>query len=345
VRVIRGRVSGSVCLLALGLLAVPARAAEIHYDAPVSCGVTLEAIEAQVERLVGRPLDEIHASEFDLRVRQVKQGWQLVLRTQDPAEKSAARGSTARQFYGASCREVTDVAAVAIALAIEGRAPTDEQRRPRETLASDADAVADPEPVTTPSTAPETDAAPGSRGAAAATPAASDENPIHLRIGLAASVLLDAGALPNWAPGGSIGMLAELGAFRVELAGALFLPQRASLGDGRGGEFDLVLGLLRACGRVSFGDMGVLGCGGFEAGMLSGHGLEVRRSRPRDTAWFALSAGAGLVWAITPTIGLQLRVELTAPLSRPDFVLDGTQSVHRAAAVGFRAGLGVEFYL
>jgi len=337
----RGRVSGAAYLLASSLLALPVRAAEIHFEAPASCGVTLEAIEAEVERLVGRPLGAIQASEFDLQVRQVKQRWQLVLRTRDPAEESAPPASTARRIYGASCREVTDVAVVAIALAIEGHAPMEEQRAPSETLASEAaDAAA---PVTIPSTPRKTGAAAGSP--VEPTPAALEQNRLRMRIGLAGSVLLDAGALPRWAPGGSLGMLAELGAFRLELAGALFLPQRASLPDGRGGEFDLVLGMLHACGRLSFGDLGLLGCGGFEAGMLSGHGLEVRRSRARDTAWFGLSAGASLLWAFSPTLGLQLRIELTSPLSRPDFVLDRTEAVHRAAAVGFRSGFGAEFYL
>jgi hypothetical protein len=33
------------------------------------------------------------------------------------------------------------------------------------------------------------------------------------------------------------------------------------------------------------------------------------------------------------------------PLSRPEFVLDGTKPVHQVAAFTWRAGLGVETYL
>ena len=104
------------------------------------------------------------------------------------------------------------------------------------------------------------------------------------------------------------------------------------------------MGGVRACGRGALAALGVMGCAGFEAGQLSARGLHVRTEHPRSTAWFALSADAGLVWTVVPKLGLLLQAGVARPLSRPTFVLDGTQAVHGTAALTVRALFGAELY-
>jgi hypothetical protein len=334
----RGHGLGAAFVLACLASATPARATELGFDAPAECGVTREDLEQQIEHVIARPLSAAESALFDVRVRRAGRAWLLVLSTREAAG-SAAPEAGAREIRGASCHEVTDAAAVAIALAVEGKqAPASERQdwEPRPAQTAPAAPSGDAE------TARHSDVVPAEESPLR-EPRAQAENAV--RFGLFAAAQVDGSALPHATPGASLGLLLEFAAFRAEVFGTLFLPQTAALSDGRGGEFDLFLSGARACGQSAFGDLRVLGCASFEAGRLSGRGLRVRSAYTRNTAWFALGVEAGLLWLVSPKVGLMLRGGLARPLSRPDFVLDGMEPVHRAGAVSLRGMLGGEIYL
>jgi hypothetical protein len=317
--------------------AAPVSAAELHFDAPADCGVSETSLAAQIERIVGRPLSAMGPGEFEVRVRRSGREWQLVLRMKSGAGK-AEPAQAPRQIRGATCAEVTDATAVAIALAVQGREVVPWEPVAIESAEASAAAAQ-------PSQAAATQDRAHTPGEGATDTGHSESPGNALRLGLGASALLDGGALPKPTLGAAISFLAEFSAFRAELFGAVFLPQQTSLVEGRGGEFDLLLGGARACGRSAFGEISIVGCAEFEAGQLSGRGLHVRTAHPRSTTWSALGADAGMLWTLVPKLALLFRVGVVHPLSRPDFVLDGTEAVHRAAALTFRAQLGVELYL
>ena len=74
---------------------------------------------AQVERLIGRSLRDVAAVDFEVSVQHVAgrpTPWTLVVRTLVPDTAIEPR---TRELNGASCAEVTDAAAVAIAMVVQ----------------------------------------------------------------------------------------------------------------------------------------------------------------------------------------------------------------------------------
>ena len=77
---------------------------------------------------------------------------------------------------------------------------------------------------------------------------------------------------------------------------------------------------------------------------MSGEGQNVSVPHTRNAGWQAIRAEVGFTWEFVARLALIARVGLTRPLSRPDFVLDGQNSLHRPAALTSRILLGIETY-
>ena len=132
----------------------------------------------------------------------------------------------------------------------------------------------------------------------------------------------------------------------MELGGAYLLSQRAeALGaQGRGGDFDLLVGTLAGCAasRVSRVELG--GCVGVEVGRLQGLGFGVSDPGSGADLWLALNASPRASLVLTPRWSLVAEIGVGVPLRRPRFVLDGVGAVFQASAVVGRASLGAEVH-
>lgn len=311
------------------LLSAKAHAAELRFAAPPECAVS-DGVREQVQGLTGGALAEVEGIDFELEVQKDGSSWNLILRTLRRGESTAGT----RRLSGSSCAEVTDAAAVAIAMAVNERPSTEAAASASET-ATDAPRVLAPEPPAQPAPA------------SLATPLASRPPRSSTGFSTAAALdgVLDIGALPNPAPGVELGLSAGFPRVKLVVVGSAFAAQQARLDDGKGGEFRLLLGGLLGCAQQRFGHFQGTACGGAELGQVSAEGLGVQRPRFGNGRWRAIRAEIGVSDALTAGVSLVLRLAAIVPLERPEFVVDGAQRVHRSSSVTGRALVGIELQL
>ena len=302
----------------------------LRWSAPEGCP-TPEELRRGVEALLGGALDAPGraAIEIDGRVARDAERWALTLRI---ANDSGAR---VRELPGTGCEELTDVAVVLIAVAIDPEstlpppAPPEGEPLEGEPLEGEPapapiarpDATTPREPTTRPTTgAPRLGAAIG----------------VHAALGF--------GALPRIA--GGLGLDAALlrRRLRVELGGTFWLPRDTATDEPAPGAVRLWHLDARACGVPGWRRVELPLCGGVQAGAMAGRAQGVLRPRSARLPWLALEAGAGVVVLPSPRAGLRLDVRGAIPLVRPGFAIDG-QQVHRARAAAVVATFGVELRL
>ncbi|MEI9950108.1 MAG: hypothetical protein WDO74_14330 [Pseudomonadota bacterium] len=300
-------------------------AAEIRWLGEASCRRELE-LAAQVESMTERPVSSIEIADFELSVKSRAQDqWSLELTTVRRAD--GARST--RRIHGASCVEVTDAAAVAIALAV-GPAPPQTKIEPKAAAKPDAQA---PSPTTT-------RRSPGSPSS------------LEWFAGLAGT--LDSSATPSVALGAALHLgLSWLPThesqtrLRFELEGALYAPTQTSSVGGQAGKFQLFYLAPLVCGAKPLGGPTLLACAGYELGQLSGEGVgdAVTSSRPSNTFWSAARAELGVLVPLASGLRIVARAGAAVPLIRREFVLDGPEVVFRPAPVSARVALGIELSL
>lgn len=315
-------------LLALALaLSSRARAADLQVHAPDDCA-TAAAIGLQVEGLIGRPLAQVEHVDFAVEISQRSAGdYMLSLRT----ERDDASEPRTRQLLGASCDEVSDAAAVAIAMTITGAnsAPASESAATTPAAPPPAAKPAAPAPMPAPSNA---------------ATAVAPRNPWWSAAGVYA--LIDGGVLPAIAPGAQLELTVGWHSLSLRVSGAVFASQEARLADDSGGaDFELLLAGALVCGERAFAALHALACAGGELGSLSGHGNDLTVPLDRATLFSAVRAEAGLGYALEPGLSLLLRGGVSVPLTRRDFEVNNGRSIHRAASVSARAALGLQLEL
>lgn len=205
-------------LVAVLMLAVPAaaRAAEIRWSGAPECRRELAVLE-QVESMTERRLADVDIADFELVLEPAGEGdFALTLVTSPRDGRTVSR----RSFAGAGCADVTDAAAVAIALTI-GEPPSTDVAVP---------AAPPAEPVAVSSTASVPD-----RGA-------GQEPPRLIRPSwrLDASAVVDTAVTPHAVLGGAGRLVFGFGRFRAHLEGAAFAPSESLDSRGRGGRFQLM---------------------------------------------------------------------------------------------------------
>lgn len=316
------------CALTSGLavlfLSCPSFGAGLSWSAPADCE-RAEIVRGRVEELVGRPLGDVAGLDFGVEVTRDGPAWKLALAT-----RSGSEAPSTRMLSGRTCIEVTDAAAVAMAMAIEGSSQTEADG------ADGADSVGPMPP-------------PPAAASPADSPRASTRHPPAPpgegwsgRVGLGA--VLDTAALPDPTLGLLVGGGVQWAWLRIEGQLDWFPPQRTAIPGGASGQFDLLAGALLACAAPEQGRFTLLGCGGLELGQLSGEASGVTDPELGKALWIAARAEAalairvGAAWHMVPRLGIAI------PLQRTEFVLDDTP-VHRPAALSLRAGLGMEFSL
>lgn len=313
-----------LCGLAILCACGSAEAAEVTFRAPPPCDGA-QSMQEQIERLIGRPLTEARDADFDVILEQTSNhGWRATVRTKPRDAKAEA---SEREFSGRTCAEVSDAAAVAIAMAIE--------QRDRDHTAEAAAASENSKQEEPPHTAKPPPAAASPKKTAV-------QESSHWRALVGLHGALEAGALPNPSPGAELDLSVGFARFRATLLGTLLAPQTKRFADGKGGEFQLALVGLLACGERRFGSVSGRACLGFELGRLSAEGVGVAAPRIGSAAWRAARVDVGAGWPVSPGFWITLGGALVAPLTRQTFVLNGSDRIFRPSSFGARGLLGVE---
>jgi hypothetical protein len=301
---------------------------ELTWSAPDECPGRRRVV-AEIERLLGRPLDAPASKRFDAHAEITPEVSGFSLRV--TAEGDGA--TRERALRADTCEELADAAALIIAMAVDPAAVA-------------ARSHADPEPPAAPPPAtPRAIATPPAAVVASSTRPGSSSRPgaeRSVRGVTGAFVTLETSALPAVAPGFglSLGLLAE--PLRVELSGAYFLSQRADLGEtGAGGDIALAIGGAHVCLSLLVRPVDLGPCLGLEAGALLGSGFGVSGARSDLSPWLAPQAGLRVAFAFTSHLGAGLRAGALVPLLRERFLL-GDLELYRPPPVTARVELGIE---
>lgn len=231
-----------------------------------------------------------------------------------------------RVFEDASCQAVTDAAVVVLAWMV------------------DPDAVSAPAPhVVRP--APERERRPPSTVPVGRT--AVERRAPALLLELAPQ--MDLGSLPGVAIGAELKVGARLSRVELTAFAASFAPQqsvvshRASDGAALGGKFDLATFGVEACVAASVSPaLRFAACAGPEVDWLNASGVGVSAPTSANAAWIALRAGGFGALALNQSLSLVLATRAIVPSRREHFALHNVGEVHRADAISFRVGLGLQ---
>ena len=299
-----------------------AHGADVAVSGPSECA-DANAITEQVSDILGRRLAELPGIDFEITLARRGSTWHLRLDALEADKGGGPPVRRSRELQAATCAELVDAAAVGIAMSV--RALTESERP----APAPPDAIAlPPRPAPSPPPPPSDVARPTTTS----------------RLALAGrlAVVGDAGALPAPAIGIELGAVLALRWVRIGLSGTALAPRDAQTAGGAGGEVDLIDGALEIL-RTR------------QRRPPSAVRLRRIRARPavRGRDWdHAATArhrplgggagGAGGGFPVGPRLVLAIRAGAGVPLSRPQFVINGSTPVHRPAPVVARAAAGVE---
>ncbi len=302
----------------LALAPGAAQAAEIRWSGAPECRRELEIVE-QVETMTERRLGEVDVADFELVLAPARDGaFELTLVT----VRRGGGVESRRTFASASCPNVTDAAAVAIALTIGEPAATPNAPSPAPVFPTSSAAPAE-KPV--------------DRGATRRS------TPISWRLG--AGGVVDTAVTPHPVFGGAVRFAVAHGRLRVELEGAAFATSSVVDERQRGGRFQLMYAAPLGCLTSSVGGASASLCAGYELGRITAQGRGVATPYERDTLWHALRGEVGVAVPLSPALWVTGRIGTAVALGRPRFVLDEPESVHRPALLSLRASAGLELAL
>lgn len=308
------RVIGGLVFLACLVTWGNAQAADIRVHASRDCADRAD-IADQVETLLGRPVAEVEGLDFDVDIAEVPEHrWRLRLATIGRADGA----KRSREIDGSGCAQLADAAAVAIAMSIRSSGAV-------EPAGPGAPTTSPPEPP---------------KLAAGSAPV---ERPPSLHFPIAVAVLADAGALPHPGLGLSLGAALAWRRLLIIGEGAFLVSSEARLPDNGGGRFRLIVGAVLACLHHRVGPVGILGCGGGEAGIVQAEGIDINRPRLRNVAWEAGLLELGLTRRLNASASLFIRGGAAIPWSRPTFTINDTFALHRPEVMTARLTAGALF--
>jgi hypothetical protein len=347
---------GFVVTLAAAFCSSPAGAApeepmplDLEWIAPEGCPSRAEVLE-QVARIVTAAASGERARVKARAVfsRMEDGRWHVAITT-------FGEGAGERSLDAASCPAASDATALVLALRIDPtiaarleRTPTTPPFPPPPIPRPDSDAPRTLSPTTPP---PNPAEGPSGTPPAPTPPAAPARSSARSQLALGVSVTLGVGEMPNPDVAGELALAWGLSRLRIEVHAATGFLQNASA-PGRSdvtGSTRLFTGGARGCGvlvprRVSLAACAV---GEIDWMWISGQGAHV--SLDANAGWTALGGGALLTWSLGDRIALRGSLELVAPLTRPNFVIEGptgavTALVFQPALVAFRGALGAEVH-
>lgn len=250
-----------------------------------------------------------------------------------------------RTLHAATCVELTDAAALVLALALDPDLA--ERRATAPTSASDPGSESAPEsdPRPEPEPKPEPEPTPKLkkplRIVADSRPRRSERPPSwHL----SAVAALDLGTTSSVALGPSASLSFSSRWFELALD-ALWLPPRRSTiaaDPTKGGDLQLFALAPRACFVPLQRRFAAGGCATLEAGQLSGRGFGTANDSTRATWWAAAGPALFGRYFALPYLGVAARTELLVPLQDIEFTLENVGVAHHVPSVVGRFALGLE---
>ena len=313
-------------------------AAEVRVRMPVGCGQRADIV-GQVETLLGRPLATLTGVDFEVDIRPSEGSrWRMRLDTVEvvPASRAATGVRRTRELSAATCAELTDAAATAIALTVRS-IDRDRDREDDREAATAATRRPPPASATTP------DATRAAAPATALVRVAPAEAPVaRERAALAVGAFGDTGSLPGASVGLELSGWIRMRGVRLVASGVLLAPREKRLSAGGGGDFQLALGALEVCAPRAWRRSTLIACGGIELGYLWAEGIGVTYPRQGGAVWEAARADVGLSIPLAARLAVVVRAGAAAPLSRPRFALEGTTPLHRPGRVAGRGAVAFE---
>lgn len=282
---------------------------ELSLAGPGECP-NASALHDQVQKLARLPADAPHRLEAHLLIEPTEPDRLRLLLT--ASLDGAAPGE--RTFIGASCAEVTDAAALTLALMLNpDAAPPDEE-------------AAAPSPASALQPA-----APPARERAAPSPRSAPR--IHAFAGLTAGGRV--GVMPSVSPEAGAAVGVSLNQFSSGLGVLAAPPQTAHTASGQfGGRFWALSGTWLAC-WAPLDDVTIqLGpCAGVGLTRLAGSGVGVTHPHDSETSWVSGTLGLSTALALGSRVTVRALVLGAVPATRPTFYLQGLGPVHQPAAV------------
>jgi hypothetical protein len=324
---------------------------ELHWEAPPEC-----PDRAQLLAAIDATLGEVTEGERPpLRVRGLVRaepttGFVLRLELDD------GHAGT-RELRGASCKELTDAAALVIAMTIDprlletlqGPIEVPEVEPPPERSPSDA-AAETPSDRSPSDAAIETPLDRSPADTAPAEPPARDtprRSPDPLRFLGRAQAGVGGGPLPGAAA--VLGLAAGLGGrgWRAELSASYWTPRtRTSAANPAVGVRAQLWTLgVHGCGEPRWRTLSFPLCAGILAGAVHARGEGELVPRTIASRWVGVALEPGIVWWARPRVGLGLRAEGHAALARPALRSEPSGTVFKSASAGVTLRAGLELRL
>jgi hypothetical protein len=282
--------------------AEPGRPFELAWQAPPTCPTGPE-VEREIARLIGDFSRHRATVRAVAEVTRREDDWRVQIHIQDGNHLSE------RSFDGATCRAVTKVASLIIALAIEpnaGTPPESAPPAPREK----------PEPTPSP-------------------PRPAQPTEPSLRGFVAAGPLTELRLLPRVGFGLEIGVGIRMPSLSIELRGDALLPQPADVpSSAAGGRFSLVTAGLRACARIVPRAPEIFGCAAGFLDRVHADGYGVTTPGAATALLGTAGLGPRIDFALSDVLRLSLAAEATHTFSEANFRLDNVGNVHRTPRWG-----------
>lgn len=297
----------------------------LDWNAPEGCpdGV---ALQQSLKDVLGEPLDFGRLDRVRGTIERRASDWALTLELSENGRRRT-RLITAR-----ACTDLADAAALAIQLArVEQSEPT----------------PADAAPTATQGTLPPAREAPHAEPSDAPPAPAARTGGSAARAAIVAAATLDFSALSRPAPGLSLGGRFTLARLELELYALALLPVNVAVRTLESVRFTLLAAGPRACYRaLAAGALSAKPCIGFELGRFAadGSGLS-QEARAFEQWWLAPNGGLGLELAANPWLTFEARGELSRPLLRRTYAINGSEVVYEPPRIGSRLYLGVSAHL
>jgi hypothetical protein len=295
--------------------AVADDAVELSFKAPAECPQE-DAFRQRVEHFLGQRIESRRDQEIVIVAVTERTGSRAFSVRLHMATSS---GIQRRELTHEDCAELTEAAALIVALAVDPTLTPPPDATPPEPVEKEAPpAPAEtPTPLPQPSPVPSLPEAPPEHDQGEG----SNEGSAGVRLSLALLGFVGTGALPEAGPGAMAEIAADAGPLRLAVRGSYWFPRFAALADasGPGVELDLWSAGVRACWVSRWPRVELSSCLGPELGDLRGKGVEVQNSRTRHARLSALVAGATLAYQPRPGTMALLGFELGKTLESPRF--------------------------
>jgi hypothetical protein len=340
----------SIVLLASGLAeAQPDADLPLHWTSPAACPDQSSVMNSLSE------LMDITSARWD-RFRSIRGrlvplsagGFELELVFEGPSS------TRARRFRVRDCGDSADLAAAALALALDPRSDamgqSDASERDSGALssppplesASDGQSVAAPEaPVSEgplPATPDDSALIIGARAPQPAPASAAPGRSLPLEIDVGLGGVLDPSGLGAAGFGASAWATARRDRLSLSLHGD-WLPQASLELGARSVHLGLAVAGVRLCHAPS---TALAVCPELEAGLLSASGAELDNARSARDPWLAPGASIELRAPVLDAVSVVSRVALLIPLVRSEYLVNEGELLHRTPPVVLRLSLGVE---